>query len=318
VDRRTFLAAAAAGLAAPKAFAAGLGGTPVALVTADLEAQLIVLELPGLRRLRVIPTMPLPRAIERVGNVAVVAHSEVGVVTLVDGATLRATKVLRGFGEPRYAAASHGGRYAYLTDSGTGEVVVLDVLAARVVGRVEVGGPARHIALDPSGRRVWTALGMKAEQVAIVDVRDPSRPLLVRRFRPPWPAHDVGFAPRGDRIWVTSGSARELALYDRRTGHVAARLPAGAPPQHVSFIDSRAYVTSGGNGTLEVRSASTGQVIRAMRVPFDSFNVQHAGGLVLTPSLSAGTLCVTDRSGRIVGRVQAARSSHDACFVMAR
>lgn len=318
MDRRAFLAATAVGVVAPKAFAARLGGTPVALVTADLEAQLVALELPGLRRLRVIPTMPLPRAIEQVGNVAVVAHSEVGVVTLVDGATLRVVDVLRGFGEPRYAAAAQNGRYAYLTDSGTGEVVVLDVLAARVVGRVDVGGPARHIALDPSGRRVWTALGMKAEHVAIVDVQDPSRPALVRRFRPPWLAHDVGFAPRGDRIWVTSGSARELALYDRRTGRLLRRLRAGAPPQHVTFIDGWAYVTSGDDGTLEARSASTGDVIRAVRVPVGSFNVQHAGGVVLTPSLSAGTLCVADRSGRVIRRATAARSSHDACFVMAR
>ena len=318
MDRRAFLAAAAAGLAAPKAFAARLGGTPVALVTADLEAQLVALELPGLRRLRVIPTMPLPRAIEQVGNVAVVAHSEVGVVTLVDGATLRVTKVLRGFGEPRYVAASRDGRYAYLSDSGSGEVVVLDVLAARVVGRVDVGGPARHIALDPSGRSVWTALGMKAEHVAIVDVRDPSRPRLVRRFRPPWLGHDVGFAPRGDRIWVTSGSARELALYDRRTGRLLRRLPAGAPPQHVTFIGGRVYVTSGEDGTLDVLSATTGARLRTTRVPVGSFNVQEAGGVVLTPSLSRGTLCVADRAGRVLRRATAARSSHDACFVMAR
>src|SRR6266508_587097 len=317
MDRRAFLAATAAGLVAPKALAARLGGTPVALVTADLEAQVVAYELPSMRRLRVIPTLPLPRAIEQVGNVAVVAHSELGVVTLVDGPTLRVRKVLRGFGEPRYAAASPDGRYAYLTDSGTGEVVVLDVLAARVVGRVAVGGPARHVALDPSGRRLWTSLGMKAQEVAIVDVRDPARPALVRRFRPPWLAHDVGFAPRGDRIWVTSGASRELALYDRRTGRLLGRIPAGAPPQHVTFIGGRASVTSGDDGTLEVRSASTGAVIRTVRVPVGSFNVQHAeGGFVLTPSLSRGTLCVADRSGRVVGRVQGARSSHDACFVM--
>lgn len=318
MDRRAFLAAAAAGLIAPRALAAGLGGTMVALVTADLEAQLVALELPGLRRLRTIPTLPLPRAIEQVGGVAVVAHSEVGVVTLVDGPALRVEKVLRGFGEPRYVAASHDGRYGFLTDSGTGEVVVLDVLAGRVVGRVDVGGPARHVALDPSGRRLWTALGMKAEHVAIVDVREPARPRLVSQFRPPWLAHDVGFAPRGDRIWVTSGSRRELALYDRRTGRLLRRLPAGAPPQHVTFIDGRAYVTSGDDGTLELRSATTGAVLRTARVPIGSYNVQHAGGLVLTPSLERGTLCVADRAGRVVGRTTAARSSHDACFVLAR
>jgi DNA-binding beta-propeller fold protein YncE len=318
VDRRGFLVGSAAALAAPRAFAASLGGMHVALVTADLEAQVVAFELSTGRRVRVIPTMPLPRAIERVGTTAVVAHSEVGVVTLIDAHSLRVRKVVRGFGEPRYAAASRDGRYAYLTDSGRGEVAVLDVDAGRVIARVEVGGPARHVALDPSGRRLWTALGMKAAEVAIVDVTRPAHPRLLRRFRPPWLAHDLGFAPAGDRIWVTSGAVRELALYDRRTGRVMARLPAGAPPQHLTFLGSRAYVTSGDDGTLEVRSASTGARLRTTRIPTGSFNVQHADGAVLTPSLSHGTLCVADRGGRLVRRVQAARSSHDACFVVAR
>jgi hypothetical protein len=316
MDRRAFLAATVAGLAAPHALASRLGDTPVALVTADLESRVVAYALPSMRRLRAIRTAPFPRAIEQVGNTAVVAHSEVGVVTLIDGPTLSVRKVLRGFGEPRYAAASHDGRYAYLTDSGAGEIVVIDVIAGRVVGRVSVGGPARHLSLNRAGRRLWVALGMKARHVAVVDVTEPRRPRLVRRFEPPWLAHDVGFATR-ERVWVTSGSAREIALYDPRSGDLLKRLPAGTPPQHVTFLPGAAYLTSGDDGTLEARDVRDGFVIRRSRVPIGSYNVQEAGGLVLTPSLSAGTLCVADRSGRVIRRVQAARSSHDACFVMA-
>lgn len=314
MDRRAFLAATAVGFAAPRAL---FGGTPVALVTADLESRILAYELPGMKRLRAIPTAPFPRAIEQVGNTAIVAHSEVGIVTLVDGATLSVRKVLRGFAEPRYAVASHDGRFAYLTDSGAGEVVAIDVLAGRVVGRVDVGGPARHLSPNRAGRRLWVALGMKARHVAVVDVSEPARPRLVRRFEPPWLAHDVGFATR-DRVWVTSGNAREIALYDPRTGALVRRLPAGAPPQHVTFLPGGAFLTSGDDGTLELRGLRDGLVIRRSRIPIGSYNVQEAGGLVLTPSLSAGTLCVADRRARVIRRVQAARSSHDACFVMAR
>ena len=318
MDRRAFLAASASALVAPSALAGTFGGTPVALVTADLESQLVALRLPGLQLLRTIPTLELPRAIERVGPTAVVTHPELGAVTIVDGATLRVRTVLRDFGEPRYAAASHDGRYGFVSDAGSREVVVVDVLRGAVVARVGVGGPARHISLDPSGRRLWTALGTKAEHVAVVDVARPTAPRLLRRFRASWLAHDVGFAPAGDRIWVTSGSRRELALYDRRTGRLLRRLPAGAPPQHVTFLGARAYVTSGDDGTLEVRSAATGAVLRTTRVPVGSFNVQEGWGIVLTPSLTRGTLCVADRSGRLLGRARPAESSHDACFVMAR
>ena len=40
--------------------------------------------------------------------------------------------------------------------------------------------------------------------------------------------------------------------------------------------------------------------------------------MVLTPSLSQGTLCVVDQRGRLRNRLRVAPSSHDACFTMAR
>jgi uncharacterized Rossmann fold enzyme len=39
---------------------------------------------------------------------------------------------------------------------------------------------------------------------------------------------------------------------------------------------------------------------------------------VLTPSLSQGTLCIVHAHGKPMARVEVAKSSHDACFVMAR
>jgi DNA-binding beta-propeller fold protein YncE len=317
MDRRGFLGASAVGLLAPRALAGRLGGTPVALVTADLESHIVAVELGTGRRLRTIPTLPGPRSIERVGDAAVVAHTEEGAVSILDGATLRVRRVLPRFVEPRYTVASPEGRYAFVSDSGTGQLVVLDVLRGIVVARVRVGGPARHLSLRPDGRRLWVSLGSKAREIAVLDVRDPARPRLVRRFSPPWLAHDVGFGPRS-RVWVTSGDRRELALYDAASGRLVRRLPAGAPPQHVTFLGSRAYVTSGDDGTLEVRSATTGVVHRTTRVPLGSYNVQEGWGVLLTPSLERGTLCIAAADGRLLHRLTAARSSHDACFAMAR
>jgi hypothetical protein len=318
MDRRGFLAASAAGLFSPRGLAARLGGgTPVALVTADAESHVVAVELATGRKLREIPTLPGPRSIERVGPVVVVAHTEEGAVSILDGATLRLRRVVAGFDEPRYTAASPGGRYAFVSDSRARAVAVLDVLRGVVVGRVAVGGPARHVSLRPDGGRLWVSLGSKARELAVVDVRQPSRPRLVRRFAPPWLAHDVGFGP-GGLVWVTSGDRHELALYEAGSGRLQRRLPAGAPPQHVTFLGRRAYVTSGDDGTLEVRSASSGAMHRTTRVPTGSYNVQQGWGLVLTPSLEQGTLCIAAADGHLLHRLTAARSSHDACFALAR
>ena len=135
-------------------------------------------------------------------------------------------------------------------------------------------------------------------------------------MRPPYLAHDVGFAPA-----APSGSPRATAatigVYDAR-GELRFRIGADAPPQHVTFLGGRAYVASGDDGTLRVHDAASGRLLRTTRVPVGSYNVQQGLGLVLTPSLERGTLCVVRRSGALEHELRVARSSHDACLVTAR
>jgi hypothetical protein len=313
VDRRAFVAGAASLALAPRALAEILSRRELALVTADEEARLVAVDLVtgGVRRY--VRTLPQPRSIEAVGSTAVVAHSELGVVTLVRAATLEIAHVLRGFAEPRYTAGHPDGRHAYVTDAKRGEVVVLDVVRGRVVGRVQVGALARHVGIDPAGRRLWVALGAKAERVAVVDVTERARPRLVRTIAPPFLAHDVAHSPAGKTAWVSSGDRNELAVYDRRTGRILARPQADLPPQHITFRGGRAYVTSGDSGTLRVHDLA-GRALRTTAVPTGSYNVQQAQGWVVTPSLGGGSLCILDVRGRLLRREQIARSSHDACI----
>jgi DNA-binding beta-propeller fold protein YncE len=315
MDRRAFLAASAALPFAPAAWARLGGGTPLALVTADLESHVVVVDPARGRVVRHIATEAGPRSIETIGGgTAVVAHTNGGAVSLLDGTGVRA--VVRGFTAPRYTAAEAGGRYAYVTDSGRGEVAVLDAIRGEVVARLALGGPARHVSLSPSGRRLWIALGPKASELAVVDVRQPREPRLAARVRPPYLAHDVGFAP-GGTVWVTSGDRGTIGVYDAR-GELRFRIDADAPPQHVTFAGTRAYVASGDDGTLRVHDAASGGLLRTTRVPVGSYNVQQGLGLVLTPSLDRGTLCVVRRSGALEHELRVARSSHDACLVTAR
>jgi YVTN family beta-propeller protein len=307
VNRREFLAAAAA---APFALRAG-GRRPLALVTADLASAVVVVDPYAGRVLRRIATRPDPRSIERVGETAVVAHTATGEVSLVRGFAVRS--VLRGFGEPRYTAGSPDGRYAYVTDSGRADLAVVDLVRAHVVARVHLGGWPRHVSIDRAGRTLWVALGTAARDIAVVDVTRPARPRHVGTVRPPFRLHDVGFVPGMRHVWVTSGERDEVAIHDARTGHVLRTLAAGSPPQHVTFDRSRAFVTSGDDGTLRVH-ALNGQLLRVTPIPVGSYNVQRGPGRVLTPSLAKGTLCVLDEAGDVMRRIQVATSSHDACF----
>ncbi len=309
MNRAEFLAAAAA---AP--FALRRPPASLALVTADTESRVAVVDLDrGVVRGH-IATRPGPRSIERVGDTAVVAHSALGELTVIDTRTLQVRHVLAGLAEPRYTAATADGRHALVTDSGHADLVTVDVLRGTVAGRLKLTQWPRHLSLSRDGRTLWVGLGTSAKELAVIDVSNPMRPRLRGHVRPPFLLHDVAIAPDGRRAWVTAGASSEIAVYDVRSARLLRRLPSDRGPQHVSFAAGRAFVTSGASGTLRLYDEASMRQVGSTELPVGSFNVQFAGRRVLSPSLNAGTLCVVDRHGALTQRVHVAASSHDACL----
>jgi DNA-binding beta-propeller fold protein YncE len=321
VNRRQFLLGAAA---TPLALAlgprvalarAGLPAGPLALVTADLESRVVVLGLPKLERIGRIPTGPGPRSIESDSRGhAVVAHTRHGVVSLLEVPPATVRTELEGFVEPRYTAVHPSARIAYVTDSGSREVVVLDLIRRRVVWRVEVPGPARHVSISRDGQALWTSLGSTARRLALLDTSNARRPRLVATITPPFLAHDVVFSPGGHAVWVTSGSERRVALYGRESRRPVRMIAADAPPQHVAFGRGEAFVASGDDGMVR-RHRLDGRLLSRARVPLDSYNVTFGWGSAVTPSLGRGTVSVLDGEGRVRMVRRVAAAAHDACIV---
>jgi prepilin-type processing-associated H-X9-DG protein len=295
-------------------FAAMRGGS-LALITADLESHVVLLGVSSGRTLGRIRTAPGPRSIEGVDSrLAVVAHSAFGLISIVDAAAREVRSELHGFAAPRYAAVHPTRPIAYVTDSASQEVVAIDVPRGRAVSRTRVPGPARHVSVSPDGKVLWTALGSKAERLALLDLRDPRRPTLERTIRPPFLAHDVVFAPRGKKVWVTSGERHRVALYRPDTRELVRVLAADRAPQHVAFVRDLAFVSSGDDGTVRVHR-SNGDLARQTAVPLGSYNVTFGDGHVVTPSLSRGTVALLDERGRVLTVRRIARAAHDACVV---
>ena len=257
---------------------------------------------------------------------AVVAHTTSGRLSIVHAPSLSVRRVVDGFVEPRYTAVlpadpgaavwpARSRPFAFVTDSGRREVVTVDVVAGRVTARTAVPGPARHVTLSPDATTVWTALGPKADRIAVLAVDERRRTRLVRTIDPPAPAHDVVFAPGGKHVWVTSGGARRMWVYEVGGRRPVAELRADAPPQHVAFVDGLAFVASGDDGTLRVHRPD-GALVHEAALPVGSYNVTFGWQRAVSPSLDRGTVALVDMRGRVRTVRRVARAAHDACVVV--
>jgi YVTN family beta-propeller protein len=195
------------------------------------------------------------------------------------------------------ATIAPGDRYAYVADGGNGELVVIDLMRRKVIGHVQVGRGAHHLAFSPDGRRLWVALSEVATSVVRVDTSNLRRPRVVGRVHPPFAAHSVGFAPGGRTVWVSGAHAHVVMVFSAATGRLVTELHAGRAPQEIVFTGRQALLTSGYGSSLESVSLRTLRPLHLVSAPYGSFNLRTYGAFVVTTSLLTGQVSEFRLSG---------------------
>lgn len=279
----------ACALLLPSSVAATSGGRPVALVCAEASNEVLAVSLGPhggrvLRRVRLDD--PLMVAAPLHGPAVVVDPH--GTVTLLAWHSLRPIKAFRGFVRPEVAAIAPGVRYAYVSDAGSGRLVVLDLSRRRVVRSVFVGYKAHHLDFSPDGKRLWVSLGETATTIVRLDTSNPRRPRVVGRIHPRVTAHGIEFSPDGRTVWVSSSAARFVTVFDAGTGRALRRIAAGKGPQEIAFSGKRALITSGYGSSLEAVSWRTYGRHGSVAMPYGSFNLATLGENVVTSSVLTG------------------------------
>ncbi|HYX77499.1 MAG TPA: cytochrome D1 domain-containing protein, partial [Gaiellaceae bacterium] len=252
--RRAFLVVTLAVAAIPSSNAARLGGTPVALVTAETRNELVAVELPSGRILGRLHVPADPQNVVTTNQLAVVVSTRAGAVTLVDPTPLRIVRVFRGFAAPHMPAVSSDGRFAYVTDDARGQLVTIDLHRRRITSSVFVGLGAHHLAFRPRHHELWIVLGERARSIRIVDTTNPAHPRPRGSFSPAGGLmHDLAFPAGGRRVWIAYDDQPTVAVFDAQTKRRLLTLPAGTPPQHVA-VRRYVYVTSGNDGSVRIFS----------------------------------------------------------------
>jgi DNA-binding beta-propeller fold protein YncE len=266
-----------------------------ALVTAETENRLLVVDLPSGRVVRRLAMPADPEDVAANGGACssiVVTSAAAGKVTVLDRETLQRRRVIGGFGTPHIAEIAPGGIYAYVTDDARGTVAVIYLADGHVTSTIDVGAGAHHLSFSPDQRHVWVALSESAHTIVTLETRDPAHPRVTGRFDPGFAAHDLSFSPDGQRVWITGANVPETSVFSARDHRLLFRVPVGPGPQHVAFAGRYAYLTSGYGGAIEQVDASTGRVLHRASAPYGSFELAAADGYVVTSSLLRGTLAM--------------------------
>jgi DNA-binding beta-propeller fold protein YncE len=288
-----------------------------ALVTAQDEDRLLVVGLPSGRLIHTVPIPGGPSYVDATRGVVVVVSTGSGTVTLLDRRSLRTIRVFQGFVSPHIPAISPDGRYAYVTDDGSGELSVIGLYDHRLISRVFVGFGAHHLAFTPSEREVWVALTQTARTIALLStvnaagMVDPGHPHVVGSLHPRFLAHDLLFTPGGRQVWITSADGSSVGVFDARTRRLLRQVPAGVGPQHIVFAGGFAYITSGYGSSIEQVDLYSGRVLRRVYAPDGSFDLDAARHYVVTASLLRGTLAIYNGELQLLHVRQLASSTED-------
>ena len=292
---RRFVVLLAVVLLVPSASAGASASRPVALVCAEASNEVLAVSLGPhggrvLKRVRLDD--PLMIAAPLHGPAVVVDPH--GLVTLLGWHSLRPVKVFHGFVRPEVAAIAPGDRYAYISDAGSGRLVMIDLERRAIVARVFAGFQAHHLDFSPDGRRLWVALGETASTIVRLDTSDLRRPRVVGRIHPRVTGHGIEFSPDGGTVWVSSSAAPFVTVFSAATGKALRRIAAGKGPQEIAFSGKRAIVTSGYGSSLEAVSWRTFGRHGSVSMPYGSFNLSTLGGKVVTSSVLTGYVTELD------------------------
>ena len=285
---------------------------PLAYVSAEDDDRLAVVDLRSRRVLRRIPVADGPHNVAASwdGRFVLVTSPPAGRVTLVSGRSLRVLKVFSGLGYPHDVEL--GGRHAYVTDERRDEIVVIDLVARRVVARVNVAPGPHDLAVSDA---ITVTHSPRASRLTLLDAATPSRPRFVGRLRAGRGApHDIVPRPDTPNVFLTYWNSGVVSELDAGTGRLGFRRRVGSLVHHIAFdyyAVEHLWATDHGDGRILLLSARTGRRIRSVsRCPGAHHVAIVAARRAAVACHDSGRLVVVAASGRRVASIRVGDGLH--------
>jgi protein NirF len=160
-----------------------------------------------------------------------------------------AKKILENYGKgqeklpvfkmPHLRGWAVAGARAYLPAIGRHEVLVVDTVTWKEVGRIPVKGQPVFVMARPDGRQVWVNFAFPDN--SWVQVIDTPSGQIIQTLQPGKAILHMEFTPRGEEVWLSARDDNTVSIYDTASFARKATLTAESPSG--IFFTARAHRT---------------------------------------------------------------------------
>lgn len=189
-------------------------------------------------------------------------------------------KVVEVGGHPAHVVPDSSGSLAFVTDAASHTVVVVDLAAGQVLGRIEVGRYPHGLRLSPDGRTLAVA-NRDSDDVSLIDVSRRTQTARIAVGRQPV---QVAFTPDGQRLFVSLSGENAVAAVNLHSHTRTATYPVGPGPIQLAVSPDGAKLVVANQGSREVPGHSlsildtaTGRLIATTEVGKGAHGVSIAG-----------------------------------------
>lgn len=218
-------------------------------------------------------------------------------IGIVDTATLKLLKVLRGVSDPEQLAVSGDGKRLYIASEDTGRAIVLDAATGSTVASLAVGGEPEGVTLSPNGKFVY----MTSEEDHQVAVIDTTASKVVATFNVGQRPRFTEFSDDGALAFVSAENDGTITVADAKSHKVLRTIKlAGELTRPVGMAIShdgkKLYTVTGRAKNLLSVDIATGKVLATVEVGARPWGVAISpdGKTLFTANGSSNDVSVVD------------------------
>lgn len=233
-------------------------------------------------------------------------------IGIVDTATLKLVKILRGVSDPEQLAVSGDGKRLFVASEDTGKAIILDAASGNTLASLAVGGEPEGVTLSPNGKFVYVS-SEEDHQVAVIDA---AANKVVATFKVGARPRFTEFSDDGAMAFVSGENDGSITVVDAKTHKVLRTIKlAGELTRPVGMAIShdgkKLYTVTGRGKNLLSVEIATGKVLGSVEVGNRPWGVAISpdGGTLFTANGSSNDVTVVDAATmKVVSRIPAGDS----------